>query len=56
MLHNSIHGFLLMETTVSKAFKSHVFQLSIGRWESSNENTEHFANIWEVPLAPFAPS
>ena len=29
-----------MEVTVRKAFQSHIFQLSIGRWERSNENTE----------------
>ena len=56
MLHYRVHGFLLMELTVWKTFQSHVFQLSIGRWDSSNENTEHFANIWKAALASFDPS
>ena len=30
-LHYRIHGFLLMELTVRKAFQGHVFQLSIER-------------------------
>ena len=53
MLQYRIHGFLLMELTVRKAFQCHVFQMSI---ERGNENTEHFANIWKGALAPFAPS
>ena len=36
-------------------FQSNIFQLIIELWDSSNENTEHFANIWKADLAPFAP-
>ena len=56
MLHYRIPGFLLMELTVRNGFQSQVFKLSIGTWESSNENTEHFANTWKVALALLAPS
>ena len=53
MLHYRIRGFLLMELTAQKASQSHVFYEYC---ESSNENTEHFANISKVASAPFAPS
>ena len=56
MLHYRRHGFLLIELTVSKVFQGHVYELSIERWESSNENAEYFANIWKGALAPFSSS
>ena len=53
-LHYRIHGFLLKELT--EGVSESRFSIEYERWESSNENTEHFANIWKVALAPFAPS
>ena len=53
MLHYRIRGFLLMELTAQKVSQSHVFYEYC---ESSNENTEHFANILQAALAPFATS
>ena len=52
MLHYRIHCFLLTELTVSKACQIYVFQLSI---ERAAMKAQHFANIWEAALAPFAP-
>ena len=37
LLYYRIHGFLLTELTVRKAFQSYVFSLE--SWDSSNENT-----------------
>ena len=54
MLHYRIHGFLLKELT--EGLSELRFSTEYERWESSNENTEHFTNIWKAALALFAPS
>ena len=48
MLHYRIHGFLLMELTVRKAFQSYVSHFCI---ERAAMKTQHFANIWKTTLA-----
>ena len=53
MLHYRIHGFLLIEVTVRKAFQGYVFHLS---FERAAIKTQHFANIWKAALAPLAHS
>ena len=53
-LQDRIHFFLLKELTEDVSESR--FSIEYERWESSNENTEHFANIWMAALAPFAPS
>ena len=52
--HYRIHGLFLKE--LKEGVSELRFSIEYERWESSNENTEHFANIWKVTLAPFAPS
>ena len=53
-LHYRIHVFLLKELTENVSQSR--FSIEYERWESSNENTDHFANIWQTGLAPFAHS
>ena len=54
MLHYRIQGFLHKELT--DGVSEPRFSSEYARWESSNENTEHFANIGKAALAPFTPS
>ena len=54
LLQDRIRGFLLKELTEDVSESR--FSIEYERWESSNENTDHFANVWMAALAPFAPS
>ena len=49
-----MHGFLLKELT--EVVSESRFSIDYERWESSYENTEHFANNWKAALAPFVSS
>ena len=56
MLHHRIHGFLLTELTVWKAFQRRsegvfMFFMII---EGAAMKTQYLANIWKAALAPFA--
>ena len=47
MLQYRIHGFLLMELTVRKAFQCHIFQMSI---ERAAMKTQSISLIYERAL------
>ena len=52
MLHYRIHGFLLTELTVRKAFQGYVFSLE--HWESSNEKIASRQYLKDG-FSPFSP-